>query len=350
MNRDNKVISKTISIISPVYNAASYIDHFLMAIKMQTFKSFQWILVDDGSTDATLQIIQKFRDQNPSLDILVLTKKNGGVSSARNLGLQYVTGKYLTFADSDDIPESGWLEHISKEIDNSPQSEVYITNAKKVNPNKEFIREVYPSFRIAHTGTLSYLANSLLSMKVSGYLFTIVSKTSLWDNILFDENVQFLEDELVLLNILIRKPEEKFTYINISDYLYVQNPNSYLHTMTYKKRLNSLSAILKMEDAMTKKGVLKHYSSALSRRKASVYFSLAKLSIAEQMHNEFKTNLVKYQYYEKTAVKADSFKQRIFDFTKYVISFTYSEHLFNLLAKRNEKILAKESLNKGIKK
>lgn len=349
MNRNSTSISKRISIISPVYNAENYIERFLLAIKMQTFKSFQWILIDDGSTDETLQIIQKFKYENLDLDIKVLTKKNGGVSSARNLGLKYVTGKYLTFADSDDIPEPVWLENIAKELDSNPKAELFITNAKKVKPNKEFIREVYSTFKLAQTGTFSYLASGLLSMQVNGYLFTIVSKVSLWENILFDENVQFLEDELVLLTLLIKRPKATFTYLNNSDYLYVQNPNSYLHTMTHDKRLNSLSAVHKMEDEMKHQGVLNQYNSELSKRKASIYFSLAKLAVAEQMHGEFKTYLSKYKYYEKSAVKSNHLAQRIFDSTKYILSYTNSEYLFRLLAMRNEKIVAKDSLKEGTK-
>lgn len=347
MNKSSTSISKIISIISPVYNAENYIERFLLAIKMQTFKEFQWILIDDGSNDATLQSIQKFKYENPELDIEVLTKKNGGVSSARNLGLNYVTGKYLTFADSDDIPEPVWLENIAKKINSNPKTELFITNAKKVKPNKKFIREIYSTFKLAQTGTFSYLASGLLSMQVNGYLFTIVSKASLWENILFDENVQFLEDELVLLNLLIKNPKATFIYLNNSDYLYVQNPNSYLHTMTLDKRLNSLFAVYKMEYEMKNQGVLNHYNSELNKRKASIYFSLAKLAVKEQMHEEFKTYLSKYKYYEKSAVKSNHLAQRIFDSTKYILSYTNSEYLFRLLAMRNEKIVAKDSLKEG---
>lgn len=344
MNRDNTITLKKISVISPVYNAAEYIDSFLLAIKMQTFKSFQWILIDDGSSDETIEIINKFKQKNLELDITFLKKQNGGVSSARNLGLQYVTGEYTTFADSDDIPEPAWLEHIANSIDNNENIDLFIINAKEVKPDKKFIREVYPIFKMAQTGTFSSLTSGLLSLKVSGYLFTTVSKTILWENISFNENVQFLEDELALLNILIKHPKSKFKYINNSYYMYVQNPNSYLHTMSHEKRLNSLFAVKKMEDLLKQYGALDLYNKELSRRKASIYFSLSKLAVEGNIHNKFKYYLSKYRYYEKRALKSNQLYQKLFDVTKYIVSLTNSEYIFKLLARRNNKILAKYSL------
>lgn len=338
---------KKISIISPAYNASNYINRFLHAIKDQTFQSFQWIIIDDGSTDNTLEIIQRFQSDNPKLGVEVLAKANGGVSSARNLGLKYASGDYLAFADSDDIPEPNWLENIVEEINKYPQENLIVRNAIRVKPSQEVIREIYPIFKPKNYGTFSYLAGCLLEMKMSGYLFSTVFKRHIWKDVWFDEDIQFLEDELVLLRILINNPNSRYVYTSKSDYLYVQNPNSYLHTMTYEKRLNSLKAVNQMEAFLEEKDDLDVYMHELYRRKSSIYFSLAKLAARDKMHEQFKLYLSKYKKYEQMATIPNYFSQRIFDKVKYIVSHTNSEYIFRLLAMRNEKILSRESFKNG---
>lgn len=333
-----------ISIISPMYNAENYIERFLSAIKQQTYQEFQWILVDDGSSDNTMQVVEGYIHRYSQTNITILRKNNGGVSSARNLGLKYVEGDYITFADSDDIPNDTWLEEIVDVISKESQIDLLILNAKKVKPDLSFIKEVYPSFVSDKRGKFNELAKNLLSMKINGYLFTFVFRSELWKEITFDSDINFLEDELAVFNVLINNPTKKYTYTDILSYLYVQNPNSFLHTMNHNKRLNSLVAVQKMSQLLEDKKVSQTYDKELNRRKASVYFSLAKLSINENLHSEFKEYLSKYRFYEKRAIKSKIMRQRIFDSMKLVVSYSNSEKLFKLLAMRNEKIWAKDSL------
>lgn len=76
------------------------------SILLQDYQDFELIIVDDGSTDATMSVLQTYRDPR----IKILQKENGGVSSARNLGLEYASGKYITFIDSDDHFLQGFLK------------------------------------------------------------------------------------------------------------------------------------------------------------------------------------------------------------------------------------------------
>ena len=94
-----------ISIIIPAYNAAKYIKRCVMSLKNQTYKNIEIIVINDGSTDNTLDIIN-------DLDIIVIDKENGGVSSARNMGLDRCTGDYIIFVDADDYVEKNYLEDI----------------------------------------------------------------------------------------------------------------------------------------------------------------------------------------------------------------------------------------------
>ena len=92
-----------ISVIIPVYNSAASIERCLSSVLAQTYKAdYQIIIVNDGSTDNSLEIINRYIQEHPSIDILVINKPNGGVSSARNAGLYAATGEWIALLDSDD--------------------------------------------------------------------------------------------------------------------------------------------------------------------------------------------------------------------------------------------------------
>ena len=89
-----------ISIIVPVYNAENYLDNCIKSILNQTFEDFELILVNDGSTDKSSHICNYYKKIDSRIKLI--NKKNGGVSSARNKGLEVAIGKYIGFVDSDD--------------------------------------------------------------------------------------------------------------------------------------------------------------------------------------------------------------------------------------------------------
>lgn len=97
-----------ISIIVPVYNSQSTISKCINSLLRQTYENIEIILVDDGSCDHSLDICLFFK--NFDKRIKVFNKQNGGVSSARNFGIEMATGKFIMFCDSDDWVENTWCE------------------------------------------------------------------------------------------------------------------------------------------------------------------------------------------------------------------------------------------------
>lgn len=91
-----------LSIIVPVYNTEKYIDKCLHSLVIQTLEDIEIIVVNDGSTDKSQLIIDKYKDEFPD-KLKVYTKKNGGLSDARNFGLTFAKGRYIGFVDSDDF-------------------------------------------------------------------------------------------------------------------------------------------------------------------------------------------------------------------------------------------------------
>lgn len=103
-------VDSLISVIVPVYNVEKYLEKCIDSIVNQTFDHLEIILVNDGSTDHSLEICEKYKVQDKR--IKVIDKKNGGLSDARNVGTQVAMGKFITFVDSDDFIDSDMITYL----------------------------------------------------------------------------------------------------------------------------------------------------------------------------------------------------------------------------------------------
>ena len=107
--------SPTFSIVVPVYNVEQYLEKGVNSILSQTYHDFEMILVDDGSTDSSGHLCDRFAQKDQR--IKVIHKSNAGVSAARNTGIEQAGGEYICFIDSDDWIENNYLQRIDEEID-----------------------------------------------------------------------------------------------------------------------------------------------------------------------------------------------------------------------------------------
>lgn len=202
-----------ISVIVPVYNAETYLHRCIDSILSQTFTDFELILVDDGSIDGSGKIC----DEYALLDkrIRVFHKENGGVSSARNLGLCYAKGKWINFVDADDwILEDALLiliNKISEDID------VIITETKnnELISGDEFAR-----------GLLVYKYSTTLWGKL--YRRTIIEDSQA---LKIPRYIAIGEDWLG--NVRIGLIAKKVICLNMCIYMYNYNPNSAMRTQRF---------------------------------------------------------------------------------------------------------------------
>lgn len=117
--------SPTVSVIVPVYNAERFLDKSIGSIMNQTYYNLDIILVNDGSSDGSAEMCDLYTKQD--YRVRLINKQNGGVSSARNAGLEFVNGKYITFVDSDDFLELNAIEQLMSGAErDGHKSDIYV--------------------------------------------------------------------------------------------------------------------------------------------------------------------------------------------------------------------------------
>lgn len=119
-----------LSVVSPVYNSSAYLTPFLESVLHQTFRNFELIMVDDGSTDDSVQIIQTYQEKDTRIHLI--RQNHQGAGSARNIGLSQAKGQYIIFLDSDDWFNEDFfkkmIERITKDQSDVAVCEFYIYN------------------------------------------------------------------------------------------------------------------------------------------------------------------------------------------------------------------------------
>lgn len=126
-----------VSVIVPVYNTENFLERCLNSLVNQTLNDMEIIVVNDGSTDASQEIIDRFANDFPNI-IRAYRKKNGGLSSARNYGLDMATGEYIGFIDSDDYVELDMFEKMYNKAC-SRNFDVVVCDVRYVYKEKNFI-------------------------------------------------------------------------------------------------------------------------------------------------------------------------------------------------------------------
>ena len=121
-----------ISIIVPIYNSENYLRHCLDSIQNQTYQNFECLLINDGSPDNSADICREYVSKDSRFRYF--EKENGGVSSARNLGIEYSKGEYITFIDSDDWVDSDYLELLYMKI-NEYNADLAVLTYKQYSMN-----------------------------------------------------------------------------------------------------------------------------------------------------------------------------------------------------------------------
>ena len=184
-----------ISVIVPVYNAEQYLHRCVDSILAQTFPDFELLLIDDGSKDRSAEICDEYAWKDER--VRVFHKENGGVSSARNLGLDKAKGEWVSFVDADDIIYSNNLDILFEVGKNNPTINFVIGNYfYKMGNNKKLgsilnSQILYDPFKLLYENKLTIRAG------------VILVKYSVISSFRFDENITVNEDTKMWVDLLL---------------------------------------------------------------------------------------------------------------------------------------------------
>lgn len=193
--------SPRISVIVPVYNAEKWLRRCVDSILAQTFTDFEVLLIDDGSTDGSGAICDEYAIQDQR--VRVFHKPNGGVSSARNLGLDSAQGEWMTFADSDDYIESNMLVRMIKKI-NDEQADIVIADYFETSKD----RDIKVSQNLQSLKSEDLISGLLQGHIIGSTCNKLFSKRLFTDNdIHFPKDIDYCEDLIAIVQILLHNPK-----------------------------------------------------------------------------------------------------------------------------------------------
>ena len=215
-----------ISIVIPIYNSAKYLPEAIDSVLRQSYQKVEIIIVDDGSTDNTRQVVEKYMKKYPD-KIKCFHQENKGPSAARNKGIQESKGKYIAFLDADDMWLEGYLSKCIKCLIEKECELVMTDNYIDIyDKDNKFIDRQYKS-RENYLGNENKLYEILFQRFQKGFSgeIRIVLKKSCFDKIgFFDEKLRILEDWELWLRIA--KENLKIGYIQEPLFIYRRHPNA----------------------------------------------------------------------------------------------------------------------------
>ena len=228
-----------ISIVVPVYNVEDYLKECLESIIKQTYRNLEIILVDDGSTDNSGRICEEYKEKDSR--ILVIHKKNGGLSSARNEGIKHAKGNLIQFVDSDDYLELDMIELLYNMLKNNNADisicSFYILKNKNVYTDANYSKCLY--------NKVEGIKELLIDQTIRNHVFTKLFKKVLFENVLFPEGRRF-EDILTMPKLFSKA--ERIAFEDIPKYYYRQRDGSIVHKQTVELNIEYVNAVLEAEN------------------------------------------------------------------------------------------------------
>lgn len=247
--------NKKVSIIVPVYNVELCIEDCLDSLLNQTYSNYEIILINDGSTDNSIEICNKYNDKK----IKKINQTNKGVSVARNVGISYATGQYIMFVDADDMVSKNYIENLVASIEKSSTDMVICKYTKEKDElvNNESSQNIEGKIINANTILESMIENNLQE----GYLWNKIFKKSIIDEnfLKFKEGVSVWEDLYFVMEYL-SKADKVFT-INEKLYYYRTREGS---AVNRKETATELAGKIKIMEL-----IMQNYSSIVNNKNYS---------------------------------------------------------------------------------
>ena len=236
-----------VSIVIPVYNVEKYIDTCIKSVVSQTYSDIEIILVDDGSTDSSGAICDRYKSEDSR--ITVYHTENGGLSAARNYGIDRANGEYLTVVDSDDFVALDFIEYLYKILMDS-KSDIAICDYSFVDEDcREYIsQEVKEYTKTWHSEDA--LKRMLYQQEFTNSAWAKLYKISLFENIRYPYGKLF-EDMGTTYKLIMKA--KKVAFGSSKKYLYRQRADSIMFSVFDLRKLDCVELAEEMVEEISEK-------------------------------------------------------------------------------------------------
>lgn len=301
-------MKELISIIVPVHNSSKYLKECIESILNQTYKNIEIIVIENGSTDNSLGILNKYKDK---IKIEILKEK--GLSKARNKGIELSTGSYLAFVDSDDIINSTFIEDLVKNLEDN-NSDMSICNYEEIHEysNKKILRECYPKENINKEEIINNLDKFNYAIWNKLYKKEIITE----NNIEFPNDLKY-EDIPFILSYLTKCSKIS----KIKKTLYIYNIHKKSEQTTVDERIYDIIEIMNLCFKITSKDKLENlYINTLSTYALKMrYVKDVKLrkEFIDKIYNELNKNYPNWK--KSNYIKSRNIFKRIIQKNKILV-------------------------------
>ena len=332
-----------ISVIVPIYKVEKYLHRCIDSVLAQTFTDFELILVDDGSPDNCGKICDEYAEKDERIH--VIHKENGGLSSARNAGLDIATGDYIVFIDSDDYVENCLLQLVAEKLIQSPEALVsygfYFENEVN-NRQKEYkinLSEII-SLR-TNRDHASFICNELTDYQIPWNAWSMIYNREIIENnnLRFADNKEIFAEDLFfalcyfsLINNVITIKKPLYHYIERSDSIMGNDINKF-NTSRFEKLTKELKKFY----------VQNPYSTYMLEYFPLVYYKVISHAIQKDMElipkeDGCQSRIIEQEIKDKNYFRKNmrrAWKQRKFFYNSYSPNYIQDERINGLLYSSN---------------
>lgn len=281
-----------ISVIIPIYNIRKYVDKCIKSVQRQTYKKLEIILVDDGSTDGSEKICDKYKIDKR---VRVIHKKNGGLSDARNVGIDIATGQYLFFIDGDDYISKSCIRDLYNELIKN-KSDISTTGFVPFYDNDQPIEKAGKSRTFQ---TQKALQRLLYQKHVTNSAWGKLYKKELFNNNLRYPKGKICEDLPTTYRLFAKA--KKVTISNSRKYFYLQRRNSIINAPFKPERLEAIS-FAKQETSYIEKNYPKITKAAKNREFMEYVYTYNTIVNSEGYEKEKRLLLIDANKLRKTVL------------------------------------------------
>ena len=318
-----------VSIIVPIYNVEKYIDRCVESLVCQTYRNIEILLVDDGSKDLSGKKADEWCNKYER--IKVIHKENGGLSAARNIGIEKSTGSHLVFVDSDDWIHEKMIERLTEEL---TQADIVCCGMIRANETEQTNIEWFPK-KIVVSGVMAtkmLVENSLFTSHIQKNIFP----KSLFDNVKFPEGKVY-EDIRTAHKLFLQV--DKVCILPEHYYYYFERSNSITNTVKLGNQLEWFDALDERTKELSEMLTLDEKERVRSQKAVVISLAITQnhFSSAEKKKYESKMQLIKQflrQKETKKAVRKYATNSQYIYFCIARVFFYYSNIMYKCIRKR----------------